>query len=139
MLMYYDARPCGMNGLFAPDTYTPLKPYYSFLAFRDLAALGTQIPSDYEVNSIYTCAATNGEESAAVLTYYNEDDTLPAEQVKVEFTNAGGAKKVLCYVLDEAHDLTLTREEIFTADTFSLYLNMPLHSTVMIKLEKAEV
>ena len=139
MLMYYDARPCGMNGLFAADTYKPLKPYYSFLAFRELAALGTQIPSEYEVNSIYTCAATNGAESTFVLTYYNEDDTLPAEQVKVEFVNAGGAKKVCCYVLDENHDLELTREEIFTADKFALYLNMPLHSTVMIKMEDAEV
>ena len=139
MLMYYDARPCAMNGLFAADTYVPLKPYYSFIAFRDLARLGTAIPCEHEVGSIYSCAATNGQESAAVLTYYNEDDTLPAEQVKVDFTGVVGAKKVLCYVLDEDHDLTLTREEIFTADHFSLYLTMPLHSTVMIKIEDTEI
>jgi len=139
MLMYYDARPCAMNGLFEANTYKPLKPYYSFIAFRDLARLGTAIPCEYEVGSIYSCAATNGTESAAVLTYYNEDDTLPAEQVKVNFSNVDGAKKVSCYVLDQDHDLTLTREEIFTADQFALYLNMPLHSTVMIKMEKADI
>ena len=74
-----------------------------------------------------------------MLTYYNEDDTLPAEEVKVSFENAGGAKRVRCYVLDKDHDLTLTREEIFTAEQFSLYLQMPLHATVMIKMENAEV
>ena len=139
MLMYYDARPCAMNGLFEANTYKPLKPYYSFLAFRELARLGTQIKGEYEVGSIYSCAATNGEESAVVLTYYNEDDTLPAEEVKVSFKNAGGAKCVRCYVLDEEHDLSLTREEIFTAEQFSLYLQMPLHATVMIKIENAEI
>ena len=36
MLMYYDLRPCGMNGVFDFYTLKPLKGYYAFIAFSTL-------------------------------------------------------------------------------------------------------
>ena len=138
MLMYYDARPCGMNGLFAANTYVPLKPYYAFIMFRELAALGTQIPAPHQVEDIYSCAAADEKSAAVMLSYYTEDDSASDTDVRVEFTNAGGAKKVTCLVLDQEHDLVPVREEIFTADTFALQLHMPLHSSALIRIESVK-
>ena len=135
LLMYYDARPCGMNGLFASGTYVPLKPYYAFVMFRELAALGTQIPVPYCTEDIYSCAATDGKNAAVMLSYYTDDDSAADKDVRLAFTHADGAKKVTCRVLDAEHDLVPVREEIFTADTFALQLHMPLHSSVMIQIE----
>lgn len=136
MLMYYDARPCGMNGMFKQETYECLKGYYPFVMFDALAKLGTQIPTEYSAENIYNCAATNGENHAVMLTHYNDDDNAPAKQVKLNFVKNGGALKASYYLLDETHDLTLMREEIFTAESFGTYLDMPIHSSVLIKFEK---
>lgn len=136
MLMYYDARPCGMNGMFKQETYECLKGYYPFVMFDALAKLGTQIPTEYSAENIYNCAATNGENHAVLLTHYNDDDNSPAKQVKLNFVKNGGALKASYYLLDETHDLTLMREEMFTAESFGIYLDMPIHSSVLIKLEK---
>lgn len=136
MLMYYDARPCGMNGMFKQETYECLKGYYPFVMFDTLAKLGTQIPTEYSAENIYNCAATNGENHAVMLTHYNDDDNAPAKQVKLNFVKNGGALKASYYLLDETHDLTLMREEMFTAESFGIYLDMPIHSSVLIKLEK---
>jgi len=42
-LMYYDARPVGMNGLFEYTSLEPLKGYYPFYAWTRLADCGTQV------------------------------------------------------------------------------------------------
>ena len=43
MLMYYDARPRGMNGMFEPITLWPMKGYYPFYAWAKLLDRGTQV------------------------------------------------------------------------------------------------
>lgn len=137
MLMYYDARPSGMNGLFDSTTLEPLKTYYTYLMFKDIAALGTHVPSkqDHE-NGLYSCAATNGEESAVFLSYYKDDDEAPVQNVKIECNNIphSGKIKVERYLLDGDHSKTLVAEEIFTAKDFALYLSLPIYSTVLIKI-----
>ena len=57
LLMYYDARPVGMNGLFQPVTLFPMKGYYPFYAWSKLVDCGTQVG----------CAVTDdkGKESTA--------------------------------------------------------------------------
>ncbi len=138
MLMYYDARPCAMNGLFDQLTFEPLKPYYAFRIFDEIAQLGTQIPSVYFNEDIYTLASTNGKSYAAALTYYEDKDEDVKKDVKLTFTSLSGKKKVLVYILDTEHDLTLTREEIFTADEFSVYLTVPKFTSALIKIESSE-
>jgi hypothetical protein len=135
MFMYYDARPCQMNGLFESDTYKCLKPYYSFVAFNELVKLGYEIPCEYFVDDIYSCAATNGKDSAIALTYYNDDEASCEKEVKVSFTNMSGKKKAICCYLDAMNNLEPIREEIFTSDEFSLYLKMPLYTSVLVKIE----
>ena len=43
MLMYYDARPVGMDGLFEKVTLWPMKGYYPFYAWSKLVDRGTQV------------------------------------------------------------------------------------------------
>ena len=38
-LMYYDARPNGMNGMFSPSSLEPMKGYYPFYAWSKLPPL----------------------------------------------------------------------------------------------------
>ncbi len=137
MLMYYDARPCGMNGMFDTDTLTPLKGYYSIKSFSDLAELGKQVKADADEN-VYAVAATDGENGAVLLTHFSDEDTTPAETLKVEFKNfpVGEAVKVEYYLLDEEHDMTLMREEIFTAKDFGAYIQLPIFTSYLIKISK---
>ena len=137
MLMYYDARPSGYNGLFDTDTLEPLKGYYSVKSFSDLADLGKHVPTE-QADDIYSIAATDGENGAILLTHFSDEDDTPADTLKVEFKNfpACEAVKVEYYLLDESHDMTLMREEIFTAKDFASYLNLPLFTSYLIKLTK---
>lgn len=139
MLMYYDAQPGNMNGIF-DDEFNPRKGYFCYTMFRDLKKLGTQIPTDFHVNDFYNVAATDGKQAAVMMTCYNDDDSKAPQDVCLEFTGADSlaadtALKVSCYVLDEEHNYEPVREEIFTAAEFKICLKMSLFSTWMIKVE----
>lgn len=136
MLMYYDARPCGMNGLFKNETYECLKPYYSFIMFDALAQLGTHVPTEFCKDNLYNCAATDEKNYAAMISYFDDDAEDGEKEVKLSFANVNGKYRACCYLLDNEHDLDIVREEIFTASEFSIHLKMPLNTSVLIKLEK---
>ena len=136
MLMYYDAGAGSeMNGMFEYWTYKPLKGYYPFVMFDKLVKCGIQVPTDYVVDNIYSCAAADDEKAALMLTYYNDDDTLPAKDVCVAVKNAKPGSKVSCYLLDDANDLTLMRTEYCTAENFDLHLNTTLHASWLVTIE----
>ena len=137
MMMYYDARPCNWCGLFNTDSLDPLKPYYAFYMIKELPRLGTWVKADAKVGNLYSCAATDGKDSAVIVTHYNDNDDTPAEQVKVAFENVRSEKgvRVEYYLLDDCHDATLIREEIFTAESFAANLTMKLYDTYLIKIK----
>ena len=135
-LMYYDARPCGMNGLFCTDyIFECLKGYYPFYMFNQLYKLDTAVAVDRQSADVWAVAA-KGAEQNVMLTYFNDDDNAPAKDVKVTFKNVENKNGVRLeyYCLDENHDAALVREEIFTATEFSSYINMPLFSTYLLKI-----
>ena len=136
MLMYYEARPSGMCGLWNTDTLEPLKGYYSLLMFDALAQLGTWVKADNIDDDVYYCGATNGKDSALALTYFNDDDNSPEKQIKVEFENAKSENglKVEYFLLDENNDMKLVSEQIFTTDKFGIYLDMTLFSSYLVKI-----
>ena len=136
MLMYYDARPCGMNGLFAHETYEPLKGYYSFVMFDNLVKLGTHVKSDYVTDDVYSCAATNGTDSAVMLTYYHEDDESENKTVELEIEGNRGNTRAEIYILDEDNNLKLLNKQYFTSEKFTLVLDMKIHTSVLVKLFK---
>ncbi|MBE6667365.1 MAG: hypothetical protein E7607_03535 [Ruminococcaceae bacterium] len=136
MMMYYDARPGGWCGIFSDIDLSPTKPYYAFYYFKELPKLGDYVDAECSVENIYSAAATNGKDSALLLTYYNDDDSTEGKLVKVEFENVKSANgvKVEYILTDDTHDAELIREEIFTAEQFALYINMKLFDTYLIKI-----
>ena len=139
-LMYYDARPGGMNGLFDSDDVTVLRPgYYAFYAFNKLYRAGTEVRSATDDSSVYATGAKGEKESYAMLTYYNDEDDNTPKEVKVSFGNLthGGKVKATVYMHYEGNDYRPTREEIFTSDSFSIYLTMPKNSIVLIEISEA--
>ncbi len=135
MLMYYDGRACGMCGLFDTDTLEALKGYYPFPMFASLYRLGNAVEVKTDCDNLFCAAAADGFGAAVLLTHYEDDDTAPAREVKLTFANAdAGKKKVDYYLLDEAHDCKLVREEIFTAEEFGAYLDVPLFTSYLIKV-----
>jgi hypothetical protein len=137
MLMYYDARPCAMNGMFANETYQPLKTYYVIKAFSTLYDMETAATAQADDN-LYACASISKDEGAILTTYYNDDDTLDGEMVKVEingFSNTSGVKAEV-YAISESEDLTLVKEEYFTGEKYAILLKQSLFTSYLIKLYK---
>ena len=135
-LMFYDARPGGMNSLFCTDMICEcLKGYYPFYMVNQLYKLGDQVKTESDDAQIWTCAAS-GDEQNVMLSYYTDDDSAPAKEVKVTFNNVNNPAGVRLeyYCLDEEHDGALVREEIFTAESFASYITLPLHSTYLLKI-----
>ena len=134
-LMFYDARPCGMNSLFATDFVCDrLKGYYPFWMFNKLYQQKQAAPVEIAGEAVYAAAA-KGEEHCIMLSYFDDDDEAPARDVKVTFKNVENKNGVRLeyYCLDETHDAEVVREEIFTATEFSAYLTLPRHSTYLLR------
>ena len=104
--------------------------------FKDLPKLGTWIKVPAKVGNVYSCSATDGKDSAILLTHYSDNDATPMEQVKICLENVKSENGVCVeyYLLDDDHDAALVRKEIFTAESFELYLNMKLFDTYLIKI-----
>ncbi len=134
MLMYYDARPCGMNGMFKTDNVSEcLKGYYPFKAFNELYKLGEEVEATAS-EGYYALAAEKDGNAAIMMTRFAESGEC--EKARVEFSglNAGAPVKVEYYRLDDAHDLTLVREDIFAAASFATYLDFEYSSMYLIKI-----
>lgn len=134
MLMYYDARPCGMNGLFDTDFLQPLKGYYAFKAFSALRELGTCAHTETESEDLYACAATDGKAHRLLFTRFRDEDASPAETVKIAVKGVSGPVKATVYVTDETRDMAPLREEIFTAEEFALYLQAELFGIYLVEI-----
>ncbi len=135
MLMYYDARPCAMNGMFANETYAPLKGYYPFVMARDIVRMGNYIRTE-KVDDVHVLASTDGKDYAVMVTYYkNEDGEAPADVVlSFEDIKLSGNAKISYYLLDEVNDLKLVRDEYVNAENFDLHLTMNPLSSYLIKI-----
>ena len=138
MLMYYDARPCAMNGMFATDYVCErLKGYYPFRMFNELVKLGESVKTDSICDKLFSCAAKGENSMAFVVSYFDDNDNADEMDVKISFENMGSKKrKVSYYLLDENHNEELVRDETVTGESISSYLKMPLFSAYLIKIEE---
>ena len=135
MLMYYDARPCGMNGMFSTDFVCDcLKGYYPFYMFNTLYKLGTEVESVRD-GDVYVGAAREGDEAAVMLTRFCVEDNENAEDVLIELDGFGSCEAEI-YLLDEEHDLTLVRTERFAGEAITLPLRFAPQSSYLVKLKK---
>ena len=140
LLMYYDARPNPMNGMFDTDEpYVKLKGYYPFWMFNKLKKLGSAVECVSSDSALMTCAATGTDGSAVMLTYYRDEDEAPGEEVKVSLRGLPGTPvKLSFFLLDAAHDAELVREETVAGTTAAVYLKLDLFSTVLVTVSPVE-
>lgn len=98
MLCYYDTRMTYSRfcGMFDAIKKKPYCLYYSFYAFGQLYALGTQVQCETDHEKLLALAATDGEQKAVLITYTGEgslDVTTPF------------AEGAALYLVDEEHML----------------------------------
>lgn len=136
MLMYYDARPCSMNGMFNTDLVCDcLKGYYPFKMFNNLYTLDEAVPAECIGDDIYTCAAKGKNKKAVMLSYFNDDDSTPADKVKIHFSALDKPCTAKIYLLDETKDLEFVREEKVSGNSLDLELDVTLFCSYLIVLE----
>ena len=141
MLMYYDARPGAMNGLYDSDLiFKKLKGYYPFFAFNSLYKAGSAVYVESDSDNVHVAAA-KGEECCVMLTHYDDNDNAQEKHVRVSFKNVDvkDAVKVEYYLLDQEHNLERVREEVFTSNKFAVYVDMPVYTTYLLKVVPADV
>ena len=139
MLMYYDARPCNWNGLFdfVQIGRVTTKAYYSFPMFNALYKLGQAADCQSDNPDVYVCAATNGEESAFIITHYNNDDKHEGTQISVDIRGLScknGAEAEV-YLLDRDHDLTLTDSIVYYGDKITVRRPLPNYTSYLVKIK----
>ncbi len=134
MLMYYDARPCGMNGMFHQNFLTPLKGYYPFWMFNKLYRMGQAVAVEAE-EAVYLCAASSHGGKAVMVTYYADEPEAERKQVALTLAGLGQGEHTLQFsLLDENHDTQTVRQERVVSDTCTVYLEMPIYSTYLIEI-----
>ena len=121
MLMYYDARPTGMNGLFDLYTLEPLKGYYPFLIYSKLKALSNEAEVSSDDGCIYSVAAVNGDKAGIMLTYYAENDYLLNKRVDIDVSGFDMTGATV-YVTDEEFTMTPVPTRLFNDNKLTLYL-----------------
>ena len=121
MLMYYDARPTGMNGLFDLYTLEPLKGYYPFLIYSKLNALSNEAQCVTDDGCIYCTAAANGDKAGIMLTYYSENDDVLNKRVDIEVDGLDMTGATV-YVTDEEFTMTPVPTRCFADGKLTLYL-----------------
>ncbi|MBO4734297.1 MAG: hypothetical protein J5662_07460 [Clostridia bacterium] len=137
LMIYYYARPCAMNGMF--DTAlvcNRLKAYYPFYMFNQLYKLKTAVEAKSLSENLYGCAASDGTDSAIMLTYYNDNDNSSADiEVEIINPNNENGAELEFYLLDEDNDNLLIRKEVFNSKKQSSILTLKMYSTVLIKIK----
>lgn len=144
MLMYYDATPCEMNGLFNMNSFKPYKPYYLFVYFSRLSDMGEYVRVCDLPEDIYICAAKGIEKSGFMITYYNDNDdgfhkelSVPCHKKELVFNIINPYHdrklKIKYYLTDEQYDDKLINECFVNENMFCLKLDISLFSSYYIE------
>ncbi len=138
MLMYYEARPCGMNGLFGYSGNEKLKTYYTFKAFSDLYELGNYVKSQGEIKNVYSCGAFNEKEKAFLVTSYIEGKNKTSnKEISVVCKNIGFKNyTVEYYKIDKKNDLKLVKTENGNENDYNVKLRLREYNTYLVKIKK---
>lgn len=103
MMMYYDTRPSGFNGMFDFYSCEKLKGYYPFYWFGELYAEGYRMVHAEVPDGLYALGGINKDgKLLAVVTAYREDDEGAPDRT---FALHIGKDKAFTYtLLDADHD-----------------------------------
>ncbi len=139
MMLYYDARPCGFNGLF--DTDIPsikLKGYYSFYNYNKLYKLENCLNAVSYDDDVFVCASKNKKEGGILITYYNNGDTLPKKNIKIKIDNIFSANKykLVYFLTNNDFDNKIVKEQIVDTENNILVLTLDLFDCYYIKVQE---
>jgi hypothetical protein len=103
MMMYYDAAPCTLNGIFDFYTCKPIMGYWAIYAFSDLCELGTSVRTVCDGQDIYATAArsSNGE-VGTLISYYAPEDGQADQTVTVSLPGMTDAHTEIL-MIEDAH------------------------------------
>ena len=135
MLMYYDARiGTPFNGLFDIVSLEPGKTYHPYFAFHKMYQLKNEVETVCENPNVYALAVSDGKQTRLLVTYYNDDDSLPDEDVELKFTSES-AGEMRFYLTDKEQDNALVRTVKVTEGEQTVKLSMKLFDVYHIVLE----
>lgn len=137
MLMYYDARPCSMNGLFDTDIVSEkLKGFYPFWMFNKLYELKTKVLCVSHDEDIYACAAKNDRKAAVMLTYFNRKKTDEHKQVKLSIRDirclSNNSVSIKLYLLNDEKDAEFIKEIRIDDASADIDLDVEMYSVYLI-------
>ena len=131
--MYYVASiASSYNGLFRMEDHRLMKPYYVLCAWGDLWSLGQYHKPEMDTDTLYCCAASDGEKTGILLANRTEAD----QQAEIRLDGLACGQVVKFYLLDAQKDMELTRTEIFRGDTVVPVVSIPGQSVVYVTTEK---
>lgn len=141
MLMYYDARPGAMNGLFDTDIVSEkLKGYYPFWMFNKLYKLNSKVQCVTDDEDIYACAARNDKKAAIMLTFFNNKETKEHKQVKLSVKNIccllDKSVSVKFYLLNDEKNAEFIKEIQINDTATNIELDMEMYSVYLITVEQ---
>ena len=130
MLMYYDARPTGFNGLFDFYTMRPLKGYYPFFIFSKLYALGKETLSMSDDGEVYAVSARDGDRGGIMVVYYSEDDNKGAKRITLS-TQGLDISDAKIYLTDANNTMT---ERVPCVENGKITMRLERNSIVYIEI-----
>ena len=139
LLMYYDARPCGMNGMFSTDIVSDrLKGSWPFSFFGELYRLGTAVEVTSDDPAVYAVAARSEDAFSLMLTYYADKDAAEEKRAEISLHDlpTDGAAEVTYRRLDAAHDGDIVLKQIVSGKDATLYADLDLFTTLLISVKK---
>ncbi len=134
MLMYYDARPGAMNGLFCTDWVCEnLKGYYPFKMFNELYKkdYAIRVEND-EASDIHIAAAKNEDDTSIMLTYFDNDEKERVVDVEIILEDSYNERIAEIYLLDENNNMEIVESKVVKGE---IKLKISLFSTVLINLK----
>lgn len=131
MLMYYDARPTGMNGMFSMYTYEKMKTYYPIALWSDMYDLGTACKVSCDIPDIYAVAAKDESGKRMIfINYYTDSDAALPKTFTVNITGSSDDSYRLS-LLDDEHNFDDVA--IVYADEGKLTLTMKPNTAVILR------
>ena len=137
MLMYYDARPRGMDGLFDAVTLWPMKGYYPFYAWSKMAKLGRQVRvSASNANALFATAARGADGRIGILLcrYTYDNNVVAAEDYVIRRADGKPFGEAIGHLTDFAR--TYTEIPVERAKDGALRIQLYPDSFVFIEIEK---
>ncbi len=103
MLMYYDARPCAMNGMFSFYTKKPLCGYYPIKTWGEMLKMGNACETVCDIPDIYATAAADGDDKMLLVTYYTDSDSALPKTFDIELCGIDDSRELSVCLLDVTH------------------------------------